>query len=51
MTKPKRPRDPNQLAKLILDIATGEADDGASKANPDAAKKRGPYRKKDTVAQ
>ncbi len=24
---PKRPRDPNQLAKLIVDIATGEADD------------------------
>ncbi len=25
MTKPpKRPRDPNQLAKLIADIATGE---------------------------
>jgi hypothetical protein len=25
MTKPKRPRDPNQLAKLIVGIATGEA--------------------------
>jgi hypothetical protein len=25
MTHPKRPRDPNQLAKLIADIATGEA--------------------------
>lgn len=24
---PKRPRDPNQLAKLIADIATGEIDD------------------------
>ncbi len=24
MTNPKRPRDPNQLAKLVLDIATGE---------------------------
>jgi hypothetical protein len=23
MAKPKRPRDPNQLAKLIVDIATG----------------------------
>lgn len=22
--KPKRPRDPNQLAKLIVDLATGE---------------------------
>ena len=26
-SKPKRPRDPNQLAKLIADIATGEAAD------------------------
>lgn len=26
-TKPKRPRDPNQLAKLITQIATGEVDD------------------------
>lgn len=26
-SKPKRPRDPNQLAKLIADIATGEATD------------------------
>ena len=24
--KPKRPRDPNELAKLIADIATGEQD-------------------------
>lgn len=24
---PKRPRDPNQLAKSIIDIATGEAPD------------------------
>jgi hypothetical protein len=24
--RPKRPRDPNQLAKLILDIATGGAE-------------------------
>jgi hypothetical protein len=24
-SKPKRPRDPNQLAKLIVDMATGEA--------------------------
>jgi hypothetical protein len=28
MTKhPKRPRDPNQLAKLIVDIATGGTED------------------------
>ena len=26
-TKPKRPRDPNQLAKLIVDIVTGEEPD------------------------
>jgi hypothetical protein len=25
--RPKRPRDPNQLAKRIVDIATGEAED------------------------
>src|SRR5438105_6405830 len=25
MAKPKRPRDPNQLAKLIVDISTGQA--------------------------
>ena len=32
----KRPRDPNQLAKLIVDIATGEAEDTVSekKRNP-----------------
>ena len=26
-SKKKRPRDPNQLAKLITDIATGEVED------------------------
>lgn len=26
-SKPKRPRDPNQLAKLIADIATGDTED------------------------
>jgi hypothetical protein len=33
---PKRPRDPNQLAKLIVDIATGETEDTVSeqKRNP-----------------
>lgn len=25
MKKPKRPRDPNQLAKAVVDLATGEA--------------------------
>lgn len=24
---PKRPRDPNQLAKMMIDLATGEADE------------------------
>jgi hypothetical protein len=27
MNKPKRPRDPNQLAKSIVDIAIGEVDE------------------------
>ena len=27
MTTPKRPRNPNQLAKRIIDIATGETPD------------------------
>ena len=32
----KRPRDPNQLAKLIVDIATGQVEDTVSntKRNP-----------------
>lgn len=33
-SKPKRPRDPSQLAKLIVDIATGESED----TNPDEGK-------------
>lgn len=28
----KRPRDPNQLAKLIVDIATGQAEDTVSES-------------------
>ncbi len=36
MSKPKRPRDPNQLAKLMIDIASG--DEQASR-NRDAAAK------------
>ncbi len=37
-TKDKRPKDPNQLAKLIVDIATGEVEDTISpiKKNPAA---------------
>lgn len=33
-TRPKRPRDPSQLAKLIVDLSTGEAQD----ADPNAGK-------------
>lgn len=35
--RPKRPRDPNQLGKLVVDISVGEADD--SKNMPDETKK------------
>jgi hypothetical protein len=35
---PKRPRDPNQLAKLIVDMATGEF----TEANPSADDNRNP---------
>lgn len=42
MTKPKRPRDPNQLAKLIVGIATGEVDEQYPDEGKDpAAVKRG----------
>lgn len=37
-TKPKRPRDTNQLAKLIVDIATGEEPD----PTPDTAEGKDP---------
>ncbi len=37
MQKPKRPRDPNQLGKLIVDLSVGEADD--SKNMPDDSRK------------
>ncbi|HEV7937736.1 MAG TPA: hypothetical protein VGP18_06900 [Solirubrobacteraceae bacterium] len=33
----KRPRDPNQLGKLIVDLATGEAVELASEAGKDPA--------------
>ena len=32
----RRPRDPNQLAKMIVDIATGEITEPASQKNPAA---------------
>ena len=31
---PKRPRDPNQLAKHIIDIATGDSDDTLPASSP-----------------
>lgn len=30
----KRPRDPNQLGKLVVDIATGQVEDQAPEAKP-----------------
>lgn len=45
---PKRPRDPNQLAKMVVDIATGEeADAGETSLTARASKagtKGGPAR-------
>lgn len=37
--KPKRPKDGNQLAKLVIDIATGEVADSpkTGKSTPEAA--------------
>jgi len=41
-TRPKRPRDPNVLAKLIVDLTTGEAQDTDPNAGKNlAAIKRG----------
>lgn len=37
MNKPKRPRDPNQLAKLIVDIATGEVEEAKPADGKDPA--------------
>ncbi len=34
-TRPKRPRDPNQLGKLIVDIATGQVEDPDPNAGKD----------------
>ena len=32
MTSPKRPRDTNQLAKMVVDLSTGQLDGGADSA-------------------
>jgi hypothetical protein len=41
--KGRRPRDPNQLAKLVFDIASGEVEDtvGESKWHPSPKRKGG----------
>lgn len=39
--KPKRPRDPNQLAKLVVDIATGDIDEPERTATEARAAKAG----------
>jgi len=40
--KPKRPRDANQLAKMVVDLATGDAEEVDPNAGKDrAAVKRG----------
>lgn len=39
--RPKRPRDPAQLAKLIVDIATGEVEEGEPSAKEVRARKAG----------
>lgn len=44
--KPKRPRDPNQLAKLVVDIAAGEESDEEMTATQERASKGGEGRKK-----
>lgn len=36
-TRPKRPRDPNQLAKLIVDLSIGETHDVVIQANKNSA--------------
>lgn len=40
-TSPKRPRDPNQLAKLIVDIATGDQTDTLPQPKDVAAQSMG----------
>ncbi|MGH8541964.1 MAG: histone H1 [Stenotrophobium sp.] len=35
MKTPKRPRDTNQLAKFIVDVATGDVEDAPRKADAD----------------
>lgn len=39
--RPKRPRDTNELAKLIVDIATGETDESSRNEKDPSAVQRG----------
>jgi hypothetical protein len=39
----RRPRDPNQLGKLIVDIATGEVEDTISESKKNPVKRRGSF--------
>lgn len=50
---PKRPRDPNQLAKFIMDIAVGDSDDSFEKdeKKSEAGKKGAEARKKSLSAE
>lgn len=58
--RPKRPRDPAQLAKLMIDIASGEIEDGSKqvsnrregglKGGPARARKLDPQRRRE-IAQ
>lgn len=41
MTRPKRPRDTNQLAKRIVDLVTGEVDDISPQEKDPSAIERG----------
>lgn len=41
MSRHKRPRDPNQLAKLIAEIATGEVEEAKATAAATKARKAG----------
>ncbi|MBG53436.1 MAG: hypothetical protein CML99_13615 [Rhodobiaceae bacterium] len=44
--KPKRPRDPNQLAKLMVDIASGQVSDAEFTASQERSAMGGLGRKK-----
>ena len=41
MKSPKRPRDPNQLAKFIVDVASGEIADPLDKVTVQRARNAG----------